>query len=89
MDPIMPPIRERRRLWDLLGEKGKIATVIGIGLSAPFNARALMIFFTNPDSYTTPFLTALAVANAIGMVWFILPSKISIKGGKFEIVVED
>ncbi len=77
------------KLWKLLAEKGKIATVIGLLLSLPANGLALWsLFFDKNLSHDQ--LWQIVIINAIGMVWFILPSKISIKSGKgLEIIIED
>lgn len=75
-------------LWKGLGEKGKLATLIGWFLVLPINFNFMIDFFKGV-MWENPALTSLAVINGIGMIWFILPSKISIKGPKIEIIVED
>jgi len=78
-----------KKLWEALKEKGKIATLIGFFLSSPVNFWFMYCFFTS-KVLTYDQLVQLAVINGIGMVWFILPSSIIIKGGKgFEISIKD
>lgn len=75
--------------WKLLAEKGKIATIIGFCLSAPANGLALWSLFRNVN-LSEDQLWQIIILNVIGITWFILPSKISIKSGKgLEIIVED
>jgi len=77
------------KIWTGLGEKGKVATIIGMFFAFPANTKFIIDFYRTIE-YSRESLINLAVINVIAMVWFILPSKISIKGGKgFEIVVED
>ena len=77
------------KLWKLLAEKGKIATLIGFFLSAPVNGFALYSLFWNKNLSESQ-LWQIVIINAIGMVWFILPSEISIKSGKgLEIIIKD
>ena len=68
--------------------KGVIATMIGLLFSLPVNSRAVYSFFNNIE-LDEKALTAIVVFNIIGMCWFILPSKISIKASKFEFIIED
>lgn len=76
-------------IWKLLKEKGKIATLIGMFLSFPVNVYALYSLFTNTN-LTESQLWQIVIINAIGMVWFILPSEITIKSGKgLEIIIKD
>lgn len=77
------------KLWNLLKEKGKIATIIGMLLSFPVNVYALYSLFTNTN-LTESQLWQIVIINAVGMVWFILPSEITIKSGKgLEITIKD
>lgn len=77
------------KLWKLLAEKGKIATVIGFCLSAPVNGFALWSLFTDIQLSESQ-LWQIVIINAVGMVWFILPSEITIKSGKgLEIIIKD
>jgi hypothetical protein len=75
-------------IWKGLGEKGKFATIIGTLFAAPYNVKFMIDFFGGVV-YSYDQLLALAVVNGLGMVWFILPSKITIEGGKFKFIVED
>ena len=76
-------------LWKIMGEKGKFATLIGLLFALPANTKFLISFFSGV-TYSYDALLNLAILNGVAMVWFILPSRISIKGGKgFEIVIED
>ena len=76
-------------IWKGLGEKGKFATIIGLLFALPVNIRFIIAFF-NGVEYSRESLINLAVMNCIAMVWFILPSRVTIRAGeKFEITVED
>ena len=75
-------------LWNALDKKGRIATVIGILFTAPYNFKFMWDFFAGVD-YSRGELEALIIANVIGWVWVILPSKITISGPKFNLTVED
>lgn len=76
-------------LWNLLAEKGKIATIIGVVLSMPVNSYALYSLFTNSNLSESQ-LWQIVIINSIGMIWFILPSEITIKSGKgLEIIIKD
>ncbi len=84
-------------VWKGLGQKGKIATIIGAVFAFPVNCKFLFDFFSGgffdlfleSQDRAMAYLLAVAAVNGVAMVWFILPSRISIKGGKFEMVVED
>ncbi len=75
-------------MWRLLKEKGKIATIIGFLLSFPVNFWALICLFSG-SIVTENQLWQIVIINAVGMVWFILPSKIIIEGKGIKIQVED
>ncbi|MCP4990797.1 MAG: hypothetical protein GY928_33590 [Colwellia sp.] len=77
-----------KKLWEMLEKKGKIATIIGFVLSLPVNAKFVYLFFTN-QIFKEDFLKAVIVVNIVAMVWFILPSKISLKSEKLTIEIED
>lgn len=77
-----------KRIWELIAEKGKIATLIGFFLSSPFNCWALWAFFTG-EGATENQLWTVAIINGIAMIWFILPSKIVIEGKGIKIEVTD
>ena len=76
-------------LWNSLAEKGRIATLIGFGLTFPVNGWSMVAFFSDwnvPEAK----LWQIVIINAVGMVWFILPSKIIIESGKgLKIQIED
>ena len=76
------------KVIEFFKNKGVIATWIGMILSIPVNARAVYQYFNNIEMSEAS-LTALVVVNIIAMVWFILPSRIVIMAGKFEIRIED
>lgn len=73
----------------ILQDKGKIATIIGLVFAFPINIKFTIDYFMRAVEYTRGELTALCVFNAVAMVWFILPSRVIIKGPKIEITVED
>ena len=75
-------------IWKGLEQKGKFATLIGFFFAAPANAKFLYAFFQGVD-YSRESLLNLSILNGIAMIWFILPSSISIKGHPFEIVIKD
>lgn len=75
-------------IWDSLDKKGRIATIIGFLFAVPVNAKFLYMFFKGFE-LTNQMLISMMVYNAIGMVWFILPSRISLKSEKFTLEVED
>ena len=75
-------------IWKGLGEKGKVATIIGLFFAVPANGKFLYSVFKGIE-LSNQLLINIALMNCIAMVWFILPSKISIKGKPFEIIVED
>lgn len=76
------------KIWNALDKKGRVATIIGLCFAMPVNAKFLYLFFTGGE-LTNASLTAMMVYNVIGMVWFILPSKILVKSDKLTIEVED
>lgn len=76
-------------LWGLIKEKGKIATIVGFLFTLPYNGKFMYDFFTGGTDYSNDQLTFLVIVNVIGIAWFILPSKITMKGGKFKFIVED
>lgn len=76
------------KLWDMLDKKGRVATIIGFMFAIPVNAKFLYLFFKGVE-LTNGMLTSMMVYNAIGMVWFILPSKILVKSDKLTIEIED
>ncbi|MDC7218657.1 MAG: hypothetical protein PQJ59_01880 [Spirochaetales bacterium] len=83
---------EKRKLsgviWKALAEKGKIATIIGLALALPFNAWVLWMFFSGlPVSEDS--LWTMAIMNAVGMFWFMLPSSIVLKSKVMVLEVKD
>lgn len=77
-----------KKLWALLAEKGKLATLIGFFFMCPANGKFLYKLFLSIEMNNQELITFM-IANAIGMFWFILPSKIKISGPKISIEVED
>ena len=76
-------------MWKLIAEKGKIATIIGFLLSIPVNGWAVYRLY-NGSIVTIDQLWHVVILNSIAIVWFILPSEISIKSVKgLEIIVKD
>ena len=77
------------KLWEALKEKGKIATVIGFIFALPANGWAIWKLYWGAI-VTVDQLWVVVVINSIAIVWFILPSEISIKSGKgLEIIIKD
>lgn len=77
------------KLWKLLAEKGKLATLIGFFLACPANGWALYKLYKGAI-VTMDQLWVVVIINSIAIVWFILPSEISIKSGKgLEIIIKD
>lgn len=77
------------KLWKLLAEKGKLATIIGFFFASPANAWALYKLYRGAI-VTIDQLWVVIIINSISIIWFILPSEISIKSGKgLEIIIKD
>lgn len=83
-----------KALWKALGEKGKLATIIGTLHIVP--AQIYFVYMLVTKGFVGMEYEALqnimsiyGVINLIGILWYILPSKISIKGSKFEVIIED
>ncbi len=77
------------KFWDILAEKGKIATVIGFIFAIPANGWATWQLYRG-NMVTIDQLWIVVIMNSIAIFWFILPSEISIKSGKgLEIIVKD
>ncbi len=77
-----------KKFWEIIAEKGKIATLIGFFLASPFNVWVLIKFFTGAV-VTTDSLWTVSIMNGVAMVWFILPSSISLKSDKFTLEIKD
>jgi hypothetical protein len=77
-----------KTLWKILEHKGKFATIIGFLLSLPVNSKFIYLYFKDHEFLKSD-LTTIIVINVVAMIWFILPSKISIKSDKLTIEVED
>ena len=75
-------------LWNALKEKGKIATVIGFIFAIPANGWAIWNLYSG-TIVTIDELWVVVIINSIAIVWFILPSEISIKAKSLEIIVKD
>ncbi|MCP4393976.1 MAG: hypothetical protein GY804_06900 [Alphaproteobacteria bacterium] len=76
------------KLWEALAEKGKIATIIGFLFALPANGWAVYKLY-NEELVTIDQLWVVIAINIIGMFWFMLPSEISIKSSKFQLIVKD
>jgi uncharacterized membrane protein len=76
------------KAWKIWGEKGKIASIIGFFLTVPANIRTTWLYF-HGVTFTKEDLTVLVVMNMIGIIWFILPSSITISGTPFKLEIED
>ncbi len=76
------------RLWNYIAEKGKIATIIGFFFALPANIWAVLKLW-GEEIVTIDQLWVVIAINIIGMFWFMLPSEISIKSSKFQLVVKD
>lgn len=85
-------IRERgwfwKGIWKMMGDKGKFATLIGLAFSVPANAHFLIAYF-NDIVVSSASMENLLWMNAIGFMWFILPSRLTVKGPSIEISIED
>ena len=75
-------------LWNALKEKGKIATIIGFFFAIPVNGWAIWQLY-HGLIVTVDQLWVVVIINSIAIVWFILPSEISIKAKSLEIIVKD
>jgi len=77
------------KLWNLLKEKGKIATIIGFLFACPANGWAIWKLYRGVIVEVNQLWTVVII-NSIAILWFILPSEISIKSGKgLEIIIKD
>jgi hypothetical protein len=76
------------KLWDILAEKGKIATVIGFVFAIPANGWAMWKLYRG-TIVTVDQLWIVVVINAIAIVWFVLPSSIIIKSTRLQIEIKD
>lgn len=86
-DPMIK-VSIRSIIWKALAEKGKFASMLGFFFAAPANGWALYNVY-NGLIVTLNQMYVVTLINAISIVWFILPSKISIKWKSGEIIVED
>lgn len=69
-------------------KKGIIATIIGLIFAIPVNARLTYLIIKNSEVNRSVLEIAI-VMNLISMIWFMLPSEISINFGKFNIIIKD
>jgi len=76
------------KLWKALGEKGKVATIIGFLFAFPVNIKFVIDYFSG-IFYSRGQMEMALVTNVLAMVWLILPSVISIHGPKISIEVKD
>ena len=72
----------------LLENKGRLATIIGLIFALPVEIKLTLSFYRNIELTRGQLITA-AVLNGIAIIWFILPSIIEIKAGKFHFIVKD
>ena len=75
-------------LLTILGQKGKIATGLGLVFAGPINLK-VVIDFCRDITYSTERLYQVIAYNAIAYAWFILFSMIKVKFGQLEIEVKD
>jgi TRAP-type mannitol/chloroaromatic compound transport system permease small subunit len=75
-------------IWEAFAAKGKLATIIGLAFSLPANIHFLIAYFQDVI-VTEGQMEQLLWMNLIGVIWFILPSEISITGGKFTFLIKD
>lgn len=62
---------------DLLKEKGKLATILGIFLILPVNI-SVVIRYIMKSEFSHGELVTISALNIIAMLWFILPSRVAI-----------
>ncbi len=77
------------KLWNMLAEKGKIATIIGTIFSVPCVIWLYINLFFGDKIITESDMRVVMLIMGFSMMWFILPSKISMKWGNGGIKVED
>ena len=75
-------------IWNELDHKGRIATIIGIFFSLPYNIKFVIDFLIGIEIAQEVLYQMMAV-NAISMVWFILPSSVIISGKGFSFEIKD
>ena len=76
------------KIWQALDHKGRIATIIGFLWALPYNVKFLIDWFAGIE-YSHAMLESVIIVNVLAMIWFILPSKITMKAKSFEFTVED
>ena len=77
----------------LFENKGKLATIIGLLVSLPFTLyyEVQVMIGGLPDDITKLqyLMGSILTINLIGIVWFMLPSKIKIDGKWIKVELED
>jgi len=76
------------KLWAIIAEKGKWATLLGMFLAFPTNIQFLSLLFSG-YVFTVEELYPYIFANIMAMFWFILPSSIKLSSDKFTFEVKD
>ena len=74
--------------WTALDHKGRFATIIGFAFSLPFNIKFTLDWYRGIE-YSRENLETIIIVNVISIIWFILPSIITIEGPKFKFRIED
>ncbi len=75
--------------WNLLAQKGKIATLMGLFLAMPVNFIFIFSFLSAGSVPDVSQLWFIGVVNGIGMFWFILPSSFELISKAFTIKMVD
>jgi hypothetical protein len=73
---------------NILEKKGQLATLIGMAHAVPAGIWLFHRLFTNYNITEHQWMM-IALIELIAIMWFILPSRISAKWGKGELIVED
>ena len=76
------------KLIEFFKHKGVIATWIGIAFTVPVNIIIIRYMLKDIEPERSRLIWAAAL-NFIGMIWFILPSKIEIISKLFTVKLED
>ena len=73
------------KIWEILEQKGKLATIIGFVLGLVSMIVLSVLLIKNQDYEYIPFVISFGIAG----FFFILPSSIKIKYKDFEFEVKD
>ncbi len=76
------------KIKDFLHHKGYIATLLGSFIGFPVAYNLIVKYFRNAE-FSYQELVTVSVIMVLAMLWVILPSRISFKGGKFEFTIDD